>query len=168
MGAIKYDFDSVPSDEGHQAGSLVAYYQALGEAKEQGKALPPEPPSYRRIYEDLAANEYPLPTTLADTITRAELIAHLQRVAGDRVKAELQKDPDEVYADATSDAEVAALFNGETVWFQEGEGVPVWKQRPPATRAGTDYVAHPIARVLRGLPLGPNALTAADITAAKE
>lgn len=92
---------------------------------------------------EAVSNEEPIPDAFA---SREEAVAFLQRLAGRLIKHEIVNDPDELFRGVCSSAEVARLFNHELSW--------------------DDGTSHPVARVFRGLPYGPNAITATDVDAA--
>jgi hypothetical protein len=89
MGAILSDFPQLPID-----------------AHPQRVAL------YTRVYDDLTALGLALPVQPANTISRAQLLAHLQGLAGSIVKAELLADPESRYT-ALSDAQIANVISKE-------------------------------------------------------
>ena len=86
MGAIVSDFPQLPPDVAGQAGL------------------------YQKVYDDLTALGIALPAQLANVVTRAQLLAHLQAQAGAIIKAELAGDPDGVGFGAATDAQAATLI----------------------------------------------------------
>lgn len=65
---------------------------------------------YTGVYADLTSLGLPLPAQPANTVTRAQLLAHLQAQAGAIIKAELAADPDGVGFGAATDAQAAVLL----------------------------------------------------------
>lgn len=86
MGAIVSDFPQLPADAPGQAGV------------------------YAKVYDDLTVLGLALPAQQPNVVTRAQLLAHLQALAGAIIKAELAGDPDGVGFGAASDAQAATLI----------------------------------------------------------
>lgn len=97
---------------------------------------------YAAVYDDLARIGVAVPGRPSASITRAQLVTHLQQEAGKLIKQELQKGG---YTGKT-DAEQTDLLNS----FQVEHGA-----------------APPVNLVLIGFPFAPNALTIDDVKGAK-
>jgi hypothetical protein len=90
MGAIVNGFDNLPADADPNRAAL-----------------------YARVYADLTALGLTLPAQTADTITRAQLVAHLRALAGQLVKDELTNDPEGRGYGPLTNAQVAAILHEE-------------------------------------------------------
>lgn len=102
------------------------------------------PGVYETVYAQLTAMGLDLPATAANEISRDDLQAHLQKLAGQLLKAELKKTDHPNYSGMSDDEQWARLHNNDTA-------------TPP-----------PICRALAGLPYAPNAIDIADVTNAKK
>jgi hypothetical protein len=137
MGAIVSDFVGLPADVPGQAGL------------------------YQKAYDDLTALGIPLPAQLANVITRAQLLAHLQAQAGALIKAELAGDPDGVGFGAATDAQAAVLISNPYVLggvrrFPNSNATG-YQAAAGSTAAGLVVVtnpalANPLLLALSGLP----------------
>lgn len=101
---------------------------------------------YAFVYEQLTSLGLPVPTTPAAAITRAELLAHLQKEAGKLLKEELKKTVKPDYSGKT-DQEQTDLFNA----YHDEHGSPP-----------------PVSYVLVKFPFAPNLLTLDDIKESKK
>lgn len=120
MAAIKSDFPNLPDD------------------KDPNQAV-----IFRGILNGLEARGIPLPDKSPKTLKRADMLAHLQTIAGDLIRKDLDADGKRdgaarVFKDARTNEDVAAAFNE----FR--------------------------AEVFVGLPFAPNTITADDVAAAKK
>lgn len=102
------------------------------------------PAAYAAVYAQLTAMGLELPAMPATDISRADLEAHLQKLAGQLLKAELKKTDHPNYSGMTDDEQWARLHMNDTA-------------TPP-----------PISRALTGLPYAPNFIDIADVTNAKK
>jgi hypothetical protein len=105
------------------------------------------PTLYQLIYYQLTRMGLTVPATAADLITRAELLDVLQTHAGKLLKDEITVDPVGVGYAGKSDAQIYDLV--QTFQAIPGEG---------PTR---------LSVLWQSLPMTPNAIVVADITAAK-
>lgn len=92
MGAILYDFPSLPADNDPEKTRL-----------------------YAGVYADLQALGLPVPAAAPAVISRAALVAHLQAQAGELIKGELTADPDGVYTGGPDDTELARRISNDYV-----------------------------------------------------
>lgn len=91
MGSLTSDFPALPLDADPDRVSL-----------------------YAKVYADLVAQGIALPAQASNIITRAQLLAHLQAVAGAIIKAELDNDPEaRGYGGAADDDSRAILLRSE-------------------------------------------------------
>lgn len=102
------------------------------------------PGVYETVYAQLEAMKLATPATPANEISRADLEAHLQMLAGQLLKGELKKTDKPNYSGMTDDEQWARLHTNDSA-------------TPP-----------PICRALVGLPYAPNFIDIADVTNAKK
>jgi hypothetical protein len=105
------------------------------------------PTLYQLIYYQLTRMGLAVPATPADSITRAELLDTLQTHAGKLLKDEITVDPVGVGYAGKTDAEIYALVQTHRAIVGEGP-----------TR---------LSVLWQSLPMTPNEIIIADITAAK-
>jgi len=108
------------------------------------KTDPNWPGVYESVYTQLTAMGLEVPATPANEITRDKLENHLQKLAGQVLKAELKKTDKPNYSGMTDDEQWARLHTNDSA-------------TPP-----------PICRALVGLPYAPNFIDIADVTNAKK
>jgi hypothetical protein len=102
---------------------------------------------YQLIYYQLARMGLALPASTADSVTRVELLALLQAHAGAILKVEIATDPMAVGYAGKTDVQICDLIQSF---------------RPVANEGPTR-----LSVIWEGLPLTPNAIVPADVTAAK-
>jgi hypothetical protein len=102
------------------------------------------PGVYETVYAQLVGMGLEVPGTPANEISRADLEGHLQKLAGQLLKAELKKTDHPNYSGMTDDEQWARLHTNDLA-------------TPP-----------PISRAFTGLPYAPNSVDIADVTNAKK
>lgn len=114
-------------------GPIVSKLESL-----PAEAAPGARACYAAAMADLGRLGLPVPDGKdADEITREELEAHIQEVAGELLGAYLAADPDGIVETAKSDAELAA------------------------------QVSMRLGKIWGGVPYTPNVVTAADVASAR-
>lgn len=106
MGAITSDFPSLPVE----AASLPTGDPDPVVAAAQLKAKNARLVEYANVYADLVRIGQAVPAQASNVVTRAQLLAHLQGLAGAIIKADLLADPDATYGGNT-DAQIAAAID---------------------------------------------------------
>jgi hypothetical protein len=92
MGQVTFDFPGLPAD-----------------------AAPSRATVYAAVYADLTAKGFAVPGIAANVITRAQLLAHLQTLAGQLIKDELNNDPEQLYTGGPTNAQLANILTGDFV-----------------------------------------------------
>jgi len=129
-------------------GAIVSDFPSLPADADPNRAA-----RYAGVYSDLAVRGLSIPVTASDAITRAALLAHLQTLAGVIIKAELQADPQALYSGAATDAlKATAISDGYT--------------KVDARTGATVFQGSRMNQIFVRFPHAPNAITAADVTAA--
>lgn len=97
------------------------------------------------VYADIAKLKRPLPAVAVDKVSLNALTVHLQQLAGDLLKEEIQADPLAIGYAGKTDAQIADLLN---------------------TSIDPNTYGSRLNTIWRGLPYAPNQITAADVNAA--
>lgn len=142
MAAIKSDFASLPPDGDETQAAAFA-----------------------SVLSELRGRKWPLPAGDAKTLNRAAMVAHLQGIAGTIIAAELAADAKRPEKPDPKNP-IPRLYAYPVV-VEEGKppAPPVPLSDEGIAGVFNEYRA---GRLFVGLPHAPNAITAADVTAAKK
>jgi hypothetical protein len=142
MSAIKSDFASLPPD-----------------------GDPTQAAAFAAVLTELRGRKWPLPAGDAKTLKRADMVAHLQGIAGAIIAAELKEDAKRpAKPDRTNPIPRLYAYQAEA---EES------KPPPPVVPLSDEGIAGVFnefraGRLFVGLPHAPNAITAEDVAAAKK
>jgi hypothetical protein len=143
MGQIVSDFPSLPAE----AASLPTGDPDPKVAAAQLAARAARLTEYANVYADLVRLGFAVPAQASNVVTRAQLLAHLQGLAGAIIKAEIATDPDSVYTGAPTDAQlaqlVAAPYTPGGVRRFPGSSLTGYQVAAGSTAAGLVLVTNP-------------------------
>ena len=121
-------------------GKLVSDFKLLAKDDDPDRAK-----IYAGVYDQLASIGVPIPAEASNTISRTNLLDHLQKQAGKLIKQELKNDPAGIGYNTDDGGNTTKLNQGPTAQIPQNR----------------------VNAVLMGFPFAPNALDLVDVTSGK-